>query len=129
MKLIQVLADIICETLLDPVVLANARTREGAFTRNCKKLPSWTVMKLLMKNVKRYVSASLDEFFTELRKEMGMSIPDTIHCSQQAFSKVRSGIDHTIFQACFKHMKEASRKIWQHWERGKLSHGHSQCCL
>lgn len=104
MKLIQILADIICETLLDPVVLANARTREGAFTRNCKKLPYWTVMKLLMKNVKRSVSASLDEFFTELRKEMGMSISDTIHCSQQAFSKARSGIDHTIFQACFEHM-------------------------
>lgn len=104
MKLIQILADIICSTLLDPVLLANARLRDGAFTRNCKKLPYWTVMKLLMKNVKLSISASLDAFFTELRKEAGMSISDTIHCSQQAFSKARSGIDHTIFQTCFERM-------------------------
>lgn len=104
MKLIQILADIICDTLLDPDVLANARTRSGAFTRNCKKLPYWTVMKLLLKNVKHTISASLDEFFTELRKEAGLSAADTMHCSQQAFSKARSGINHTIFQTCFERM-------------------------
>lgn len=104
MNLIQILADIICNTLLDHEVLDNARIRSGAFTRNCKKLPYWTLMKLLMKNVKRTISASLDEFFTEMRKEAGISISDTIHCSQQAFSKARSGIDHTIFTECFDRM-------------------------
>ena len=104
MKLIQILADIICNTLLDPEVLENARTRTGAFKRNCKKLPYWTVMKLLMKNVKRTISASLDEFFTEMQKEAGLSISDTIHCSQQAFSKARAGVDHTIFRECFERM-------------------------
>lgn len=37
MKLIQILADIICETLLDPVVLANARTRERALLQGIAK--------------------------------------------------------------------------------------------
>lgn len=104
MNLIQILADIICNTLLDPEVLARARTRDGAFTRNCKKLPYWTVMKLLMSNVKLTISSALDEFFTDLRKKAGLSIADTIHCSQQAFSKARSGIDYTIFKECFERM-------------------------
>ena len=102
MNLIQILADIICNTLLDSEVLENARTRKGAFTRNCKKLPYWTIMKLLLKNVKRTISTSLDEFFSEMQKEAGISISDTIHCSQQAFSKARAGIDHTIFKECFE---------------------------
>lgn len=104
MKLIQILADIICGTLLDPDVLAKARTRGGAFTRNCKKLPFWTMMKLLMKNAKHSISASLDEFFHELRLQAGLPLTDTDQCSQQAFSKARSGIDHTIFKTCFERM-------------------------
>ena len=67
MKLIQILADIICNTLLDPEALDRSRNRNGAFTRNCGKLPYWTLPKLLLKNVKKTISASLDEFFNELR--------------------------------------------------------------
>lgn len=102
MNLIQILLDVICNTLLDPIVLENARIRKGAFTRNCGKLPYWTMMKLLLKNVKLTISSSLDGFFTDLRNRMGLPISETIHCSQQAFSKARSGIDHTIFQECFE---------------------------
>jgi len=102
MNLIQTLLDVICNTLLDPIVLENARIRKGAFTRNCGKLPYWTMMKLLLKNVKLTISSSLDGFFTDLRNQMGLPISETIHCSQQAFSKARSGIDHTIFQECFE---------------------------
>ena len=101
MKLTQIIADIICKTLMDPKVLDKARRRKGAFTRNCKKLPFWTVMKLLMSNIKKSISATLDEFFTSLRKGAGMSPSQTPTCSQQAFSKARSGIDHSIFQECF----------------------------
>ena len=67
MKLIQILADIICNTLLDPEALDRSRNRKGVFTRNCGKLPYWTLIKLLLKNVKKTISASLDEFFNELR--------------------------------------------------------------
>lgn len=102
MKLIQILADIICNTLLDPYVLERARNRKGAFIRNCGKLPYWTLIKLLLRNSKKTISASLDEFFTELRHLSGASISDTVKCSQQAFSKARSGIDHSIFKECFE---------------------------
>ena len=102
MNLIQILLDVSCNTLLDPIVLENARTRKGAFTRNCGKLPYWTMMKLLLKNVKLTISSSLDGFFTDLRNRLGLPISETTHCSQQAFSKARSGIDHTIFQECFE---------------------------
>lgn len=101
MKLVQILADIICNTLLDPGVLDRARNKKGAFTRNCGKLPYWTLIKLLLKNVKKSISASLDEFFNELRLASGASLSDTIKCSQQAFSKARSGINHSIFKICF----------------------------
>ncbi len=57
MKLIQILADIICGTLLDPKALDRARRRKGAFTRNCGKLPYWTLAKLLLKDSKRTISA------------------------------------------------------------------------
>ena len=60
MKLIQILADIICNTLLDPEALDRSRNRKGAFTRNCGKLPYWTLIKLLLKNVKKTISASLE---------------------------------------------------------------------
>lgn len=102
MKLVQILADIICNTLLDPKVLARARNRKGAFTRNCGKLPYWTLMKLLLKNVKNTISASLDEFFHELRLASGAPISETVKCTQQAFSKARSGISHSIFKECFE---------------------------
>lgn len=101
MKLIQILADIICSTLLDSNVLARARNRKGAFTRNCGKLPYWTLIKLLLKNAKNTISASLDEFFLELRLASGVPVSDTVKCSQQAFSKARSGISHSIFKECF----------------------------
>lgn len=100
MKLIQILTDIICSTLLDPEALDRARRRKGAFTRNCGKLPYWSLMKLLLKNSKRTVSASLDEFFQESRLECGACYS----CSQQAFSKARSGISHSIFRECFERM-------------------------
>ena len=102
MKLIQILTDIICNTLLDPEVLARSRNRKGAFTRNCGKLPYWTLIKLLLKNVKKTISASLDEFFNELRLMSGTHVSGTIRCSQQAFSKARSGISHSIFKECFE---------------------------
>lgn len=102
MKLIQILADIICNTLLDPKALARSRNRKGAFTRNCGKLPYWTLMKLLLKNVKKTISASLDEFFNELRLMSGAPLSGTVRCSQQAFSKARSGISHSIFRECFE---------------------------
>ena len=101
MKLVQILADIICNTLLDPDVLDRARNKKGAFTRNCGKLPYWTLIKLLLKNVKKTISASLDEFFNELRLASGASLSNTVKCSQQAFSKARSGINHSIFKECF----------------------------
>ena len=104
MKLIQILADIICNTLLDPETLDRSRNRKGAFTRNCGKLPYWTLIKLLLKNVKKTISASLDEFFNELRLMSGTSLSDTVKCSQQAFSKARSGISHCIFKECFERM-------------------------
>lgn len=104
MKLIEIVTDIVCKTLLDPKLLEKARRRKGAFTRNCGKLPFWTVMKLLMSNVKKSISAMLDDFFTQLRKEAGMSPDETIICSQQAFSKARAGIDHSIFKECFYRM-------------------------
>lgn len=65
MKLTQILADIICDTLLDPNALDRARRQKGAFTRNCRKLPYWTLVKLLLSNVKKTISASLDSFFHE----------------------------------------------------------------
>ena len=102
MKLIQILADIICNTLLDPKALARSRNRKGAFTRNCGKLPYWTLIKLLLKNVKKTISASLDEFFNELRLMSGAPLSGTVRCSQQAFSKARSGISHSIFRECFE---------------------------
>ena len=102
MKLIQILADIICNTLLDPKALARSRNRKGAFTRNCGKLPYWTLIKLLLKNVKKTISASLDEFFNELRLMSGAPLSVTVRCSQQAFSKARSGISHSIFRECFE---------------------------
>ncbi len=37
-----------------------------------------------------------------MRHLSGASISDTVKCSQQAFSKARSGIDHSIFKECFE---------------------------
>ncbi len=99
MELIQVLADIVCSTLLDPQALHRARRRKGAFTRNCGKLPYWTLIKLLLKNAKRPIAASLDEFFHEFGLKTGSHAKG---CSQQAFSKARPGISHTIFEECFE---------------------------
>lgn len=106
MKSIQILADIICNTLLDPEVLDCSRNRKGAFTHNCGKLPCWTLIRLLLKNVKKTISASLDEFFNELRLISGAPLSDTVRCSRQAFSKARSGISHSIFKVCFEHMPD-----------------------
>ena len=102
MNQIEIILNVICSTLLDPLVLEQARRRKGAFSRNSGKLPFWTVMKLLLKNTKLSISASLDGFFTDLRLRMGLPITETPRCSQQAFSKARSGVDHTIFQTCFE---------------------------
>ena len=94
-------AAIVCSTLLDPEVLKKSRRRKGAFSRNNGKLPFWTMMKLLLSNIKKTISATLDEFFTALGKSAGIPLSDVETCSQQAFSKARSGIDHTMFQECF----------------------------
>ena len=104
MNAVKILSDIICKTLLDANVLERARLRNGAFKRNCGKLPYWRVVMILMKNVKKTISASLDEFFTNLCYRFGGSITDTIHCSQQAFSKARAGFSHTVFKECFERM-------------------------
>lgn len=104
MKLVQILADIICNTLFGPKAIGRARNRDGAFTRNCGKLPYGTLVELLLKNVKKTISASLDEFFRQLRLASGGDIPENRRCSQQAFSKARSGISHSIFQECFERM-------------------------
>ena len=101
MKLVEIVADIICNTLLDPHLLEKARRRKGAFTRNCGKLPFWTVMKMLMGNIKKTVSSMLDDFFSSLRIQAGLSADETTICSQQAFSKARSGIDCSLFKECF----------------------------
>lgn len=84
MKLVQILVDIICNTLFDPEAIGWAQNRDGAFTRNCGKLPYGTLIKLLLKNVKKTISASLDEFFHELRLASGGDILETRRCSQQA---------------------------------------------
>ena len=104
MHLIKLLSSIICETLLDPAELAKARRRPGAFTRNNGKLPYWTVMKLLLECNKTTISAMLDDYFLEIRKMLGMKETESLACSQQAFSKARSGIDHSIFETCFQRM-------------------------
>lgn len=103
MKLVEAVASIVCATLLDPHVLAKARRRKRAFTRNNGKLPFLTMVKLLLANSKKTIAATLDGFFKEVSKSAGLSDEnnDIIICSQQAFSKARGGIDHTIFQECF----------------------------
>ena len=102
MKLVQILADIICKTLLDPKAMDKTRNRKGAFTRNCGKLPYWALIKLLLRNSKKSISASLDDFFRELSLAAGSPPSDAVKCSQQAFSKARSGINHYIFKKCFE---------------------------
>lgn len=99
---IDAVVSIVCSTLLDSKILSKARRRKGAFSRNNGKLPYWTMMKLLLSNVKSTISATLDKFFTELSKISGIPIEDVPSCSQQAFSKARSGVDHTIFKECFE---------------------------
>ena len=129
MNQIEIILNVICSTLLDPLVLEQARRRKGAFSRNSGKLPFWTVMKLLLKNTKLSISASLDGFFTDLRLRMGLPITETPRCSQQAFSKARSGVDHTIFQTCFERVLDVLCRSDSHeystaWEApgaGRLS--------
>lgn len=99
MKLTQILTDIICNTLLDPKALDRARRQKGAFTRNCGKLPYWTLIKLLLSNVKKTISASLDSFFHEFSLKSGSH---SYGCSQQAFSKARSKISYSIFKEAFE---------------------------
>ena len=99
---IDAVVSIVCSTLLDPKLLEKSRRRKGAFTRNNGKLPFWTVMKLLLSNIKKTISATLDEFFTSLAKAAGIPLSEIPICTQQAFSKARAGIDHTIFQECFE---------------------------
>lgn len=104
MKLVEMVTNVICNTLLDPELLKKSRRRKGAFTRNNGKLPYLTVMKLLLGNAKKSISATLDDFFLKLCDKAGMPTDKTIVCSQQAFSKSRSGISHLIFKECFHRM-------------------------
>lgn len=101
MKLIQILTDIVCSTLLDPEALDRARRRKGAFTRNCGKLPYWTVMKLLLKNSKRTVSACLDEFFQE--PGPGGLQPPAVHSRLSAKPVQESAIPFSgnVLSACW----------------------------
>ena len=62
MKLVEAVASIVCATLLDPHVLAKARRRKKAFTRNNGKLPFLTMVKLLLANSKKTIAATLDGF-------------------------------------------------------------------
>lgn len=101
MHIVQAIADIICKTLLDPAELAKARRRKGAFKRNNGKLPYWAVMKLLLQNDSLTISSMLDAFFLEARKRSGFSAGEGTKCTQQAFSKARAGINHSLFKACF----------------------------
>ena len=103
MKYVEAVANIVCATLLDPKVLQNARRRKNAFTRNNRYLPYWTMMKLLLCNMKDTIAATLDGFFKAMHRSAGSSFEDTDIpvCTQQAFSKARGGINHTIFQECF----------------------------
>ena len=101
MHKVDAVTSIVCSTLLDPDVLEKSRRRKGAFTRNNGKLPFWTMMKLLLSNIKKTISSTLDEFFTSLSISARIPLSEVKSCSQQAFSKARSGIDHTIFQQCF----------------------------
>lgn len=119
MKLIKVIADIVCTTLFDPDVLAKARRRKGAFTRNNGKLSYLTVLKLLLKNVKRTISSVLDEFFMTIDRASGFSMDRVSGCSHQAYSKARSGIDHTIFKECFSRMLDflCSQEMIENQER------------
>ena len=102
MAILKHLADIICNTVLDPVVLQKARRRKGAFTRNDGKLPYLAVIKLLLQNSKRSISSVLKSFFKALAESEGIPVQNTVTCSHQAFSKARGGINHYIFKECFK---------------------------
>ena len=106
MHLINIMSNIICETLLDSGVIQNARRRPHAFTRNNGKLPYLTVVKMLLENRKLTISAMLDEFFLELWKMSADGVPEPESCTQQAFSKARAGIDHSIFETCFQRMPD-----------------------
>ena len=48
----------ICGAALD-----RSRNRKGVFTRNCGKLPYWTLIKLLLKNVKKTIFIMPPKFF------------------------------------------------------------------
>ena len=100
MPILQQILLIVCATLSDPVLLNAARIRAGAFTRNNGKLPFWTMMELLMVNRKNTITSSMAAFFKKKRLAEGGSPGDTVKVSQQAFSKARAGIDHTLFKEC-----------------------------
>jgi hypothetical protein len=100
MPILQQILLIVCATLSDPVLLNAARIRAGAFTRNNGKLPFWTMMELLMVNRKNTITSSMAAFFKKKRLAEGGSPEDTVKVSQQAFSKARAGIDHTLFKEC-----------------------------
>ena len=102
MHFVDSVISIVCATLLDPDILEKSRRRKGAFTRNCKQLPYWTVMKLLLSNIKKSIAATLDSFFSAYAREHGTPISKAPHCTQQAFSKARAGISHVLFQECFE---------------------------
>ena len=101
MSILKQLADIVCNTVFDPIVLQKSRRRKGAFTRNNGKLPYLAVIKLLLQNAKVTISSVLDGFFSSLAKAEGIPVEETTTCSHQAFSKARGGINHYIFKECF----------------------------
>ena len=89
MPILQQILLIVCATLSDPVLLNTARIRAGAFTRNNG-----------MVNRKNTITSSMAAFFKKKRLAEGGSPEDTVKVSQQAFSKARAGIDHTLFKEC-----------------------------
>lgn len=104
MKLIQILSDIMCNTLLDPAVMKKCRMHPGDFSRNTGKLPYLTLIKLLLKNSKHTISASLDEFFSNLCAMENIPLSEKTRCSQQAFSKARKKLSPKLFKICFDRM-------------------------
>ena len=106
MSIVKAILDIICTTLMDPLLLDAARRREGAFTRKSRKLSFLNVVKILLSKKQRTYAAVLDEFFKDIRLRLNMPLEETDSCSSAALCKARAGFDHSIFQTCFERVTD-----------------------
>ena len=129
MPILQQILLIVCATLSDPVLLNAARIRAGAFTHNNGKLPFWTMMELLMVNRKNTITSSMAAFFKKKRLAEGGSPGDTVKVSQQAFSKARAGIDHTLFKECHERVLDflCSEESLSYQKRFFGEYGYKYC--